>query len=76
MGTYEKSYCVDGVIYELYRQTDIYGEFIGYELVTQRGRKINDGLLGKVPTHRDVVALVRERVRRHGNPESGRGGSK
>jgi hypothetical protein len=64
MGTYEKSYCVDGEEYELYRQTDFFGRFIGYQLVTHHGEPVGDGLLERVPRRLDVVALVRERRRR------------
>ena len=59
MGTYEKSFIVDGEEYELYRHDDD-GD-VGYQLVTQRGQLVNDGLLFDVPDQATVAALVRER---------------
>ena len=63
VGTYERSYQVDGEEYELYRQMDDEGDVVGYQLVTWRGEPVTDGLLEEIPSERDVVALVRERVR-------------
>lgn len=59
MGTYEKSFIVDGEEYELYRHDDD-GE-VGYQLVTQQGELVNEGLLGDTPSQPAVEALVRER---------------
>lgn len=59
MGTYEKSFIVDGEEYELYRHDDD-GE-VGYQLVTQQGELVNDGLLLDEPDRDAVAALVRER---------------
>lgn len=60
MGTYEKSFIVDGEEYELYRHDDDDGE-VGYQLVTQQGELVNEGLLLDEPDQAAVVALVRER---------------
>lgn len=59
MGTYEKSFIVDGEEYELYRHEDD-GE-VGFQLVTHQGELVNDGLLLDEPDEAAVAALVRER---------------
>ncbi len=59
MGTYEKSFVVDGEEFELYRQWN-YGR-IAFQLVSYRGQLVHDGLLTDEPDQTSVEALVRER---------------
>lgn len=54
MGSYEKSFVVDGVEYELYRQFDE----LGFQLVNQAGRAIAD--FPDIPDQQAVVAAVRD----------------
>lgn len=58
MGSYERSFVVDGVVYELYAQLD--GDESGYELVDQAGKTVADGL-AEIPDDDAVAALVRNR---------------
>jgi hypothetical protein len=58
MGTFERSYFVDGQELELYAQLD--GEALtGYQLVTSDGASIGDPFAG-VPDEETVAALVRQ----------------
>ena len=60
MGTYEKTYVVDGVDYELYAAS-VDGEQT-FQLVDRAGQVVADAL-GDVPDEETVAALVRERQR-------------
>lgn len=53
MGSYEKSFIVDGVEYELYRQLEL-----GYQLVDQSGRPLAD--FADVPDQQAVITAVRD----------------
>jgi hypothetical protein len=55
VGSYEKTFVVDGAEYELYAQLD--GES-GYQLVDRMGRAV--GEFAEIPDDETVVALVRE----------------
>jgi hypothetical protein len=59
VGSYERSFIVDGVDYELYAQLD--GDECVYELVDQAGSTVADGL-AEIPDADAVAALVRKRV--------------
>ena len=56
VGTYEKTFVVDGVEYELYAQSD--GDERVYQLVDTHGRVVADEL-PDVPDEETVAALVR-----------------
>lgn len=56
VGTYEKTFIVDGVDYELYAQADG-GETV-YQLVDRNGRVIADEL-SEIPDEQTAAALVR-----------------
>jgi hypothetical protein len=53
VGSYEKSFVVDGVEYELYRQFEL-----GFALVDQSGRAIAD--FADIPDQQAVAAAVRD----------------
>jgi hypothetical protein len=57
VGTYEKSFVVDGEEYELYRQWN--DGRIAFQLVSYRGQLVHDGLLSDEPDQEMVEALVR-----------------
>lgn len=57
MGSYEKTYVVDGREYELYAATD--GESTAYALVDHAGVKVSDEALSEIPADETVRALVR-----------------
>jgi hypothetical protein len=58
MGTYEKSFVVDGEEYELYRHWN--DGRIAFQLVSYRGQLVHDGLLTEKPDQAAVKALVRQ----------------
>jgi hypothetical protein len=57
MGTYEKTYVVDGEQYELYAESD--ADEVAYELFDLRGRKVTVEPLAKIPDQEAIVGLVR-----------------
>jgi hypothetical protein len=57
VGTYEKTYLVAGVAYELYAQSE--QDEVGFNLFDQRGRKVTVEPLPQVPDHEAVIVLVR-----------------
>jgi hypothetical protein len=57
VGTYEKSFVVDGEEYELYRHWN--DGRIAFQLVSYRGQLVHDGLLSDEPDQEMVEALVR-----------------
>jgi hypothetical protein len=58
MGTYEKSFVVDGEEYELYRHWN--DGRIAFQLVSYRGQLVHDGLLSDEPDQTAAEALVRK----------------
>jgi hypothetical protein len=58
MGTYEKSFVVDGEEYELYRHWN--DGRIAFQLVSYRGQLVHHGLLSVKPDQATVEALVRQ----------------
>lgn len=57
MGSYEKTFIVDGAEYELFAQSSEEG-VVGYQLVAADGVPLT--LLAAVPEQAEVEALVRE----------------
>ena len=58
VGSYEKTFVVDGAQYELYAQLE--GDVTVYALVDQSGRAI--GEFAEVPDEETVVMLIREQT--------------
>lgn len=56
MGSYQRSFIVDGVEYELFAQVE--GDETVFQLVDPSGREIGEPLTN-VPTHAEAAALVR-----------------
>jgi hypothetical protein len=59
VGSYERSFIVDGVEYELYAQLD--GDECVYELVDQAGKTVAEGL-AEIPDAAAAAALIREQA--------------
>jgi hypothetical protein len=57
VGTYAKTYVVDGEQYELYAESDT--DEVGYELFDLRGRKVTVEPLPNIPDQEAIVGLVR-----------------
>jgi hypothetical protein len=56
VGTYEKTYVVDGAQYELYAVTE--DDTVNYDLFDHAGRKVTVEPLPEIPDNEAVIGLV------------------